>query len=275
MSERLPHPAVRNAAGADHWRRSQRRRYASGAERHDELVVLLGLQGAAEYLLDGEVVALTPGVLLWALAGQAHALLSDSADFDMWVFVVSRVALPPVGGAGAPPFGQGGVAPGPRRLVPAAVAELHATAEGIARLEAPGYRRAGYAYWLARAWTLWTAAPAGTGRRLHPAVERAARALQADPGLSMGALARGAGLSAGRLGQLFRAETGKGVVEMRTETRLARVDRRMEEDARADLLTAALDAGFGSYSQFYRAFRQARAMNPRRYYASEGAAPAP
>lgn len=274
MSENTRHPMISPPVLAAHWRRADRRRYASGAERHAELVVLLGLKGAARYLVDGRILSLRPGALLWALAGQAHVLLDDSPDFDMWVMLVAREAHPgPDAGPDAspemPPFALGTHGQGiPLHILPAsAMAELTTIAEGLADLATPELKRAGYHWWLTRAWAHWRAAPVGRQSLVHPAVDRAVQALQRDPEVPLADLARQAGLSAGRLGQVFKAQTGKSIVGFRTETRLARVDRIMESHPGADLLGAALDAGFGSYSQFFRAFQQHRQSAPRAWYA--------
>ena len=102
-------------------------------------------------------------------------------------------------------------------------------------------------------------------RPVHPAVERAARLLRASPEMSVRSLAREAGLSQSRLSRLFRAEIGTGLTAFRTEQKLERVDSMMRGGQRS-LTNAALDAGFGSYSQFFRAFQARRGASPREFY---------
>ena len=107
------------------WKRSDRRRPGRGPEAHRELVVLLGLAGEARYLMDGAVHDLRRGTLLWAFSGQAHVLLSDTDDFDMWVFLISDRVLPPGESASMPPLQVpkgGGVLP--RRLSDEVTTEL-------------------------------------------------------------------------------------------------------------------------------------------------------
>lgn len=268
MNEFVRNPLIDSPPHAAHWRRATRRRYGSAAERQDALVVLHALAGEAQYLIDDRVVSLRPGALLWALSGQAHVFLSDTPDFDMWVFVVAPHLLPP----GGPPAALEMVAEAPRlRVLPlAAMAELDQIARALETVEDIALRRAGYLWWLTRAWQHRQASPLGRQNAVHPAVERAARLLETDPETPLDQLARAAGLSAGRLSQVFKAQTGQGITAFRTELRLARVDRIMETAVRPDLLGAALDAGFGSYSQFYRAFRQHRGTAPRAFYANAG-----
>jgi len=145
----------------------------------------------------------------------------------------------------------------------------------LRRSDDPALVCAGLKWWTARAWIAWQDATAAAGRRVHPAVRRAADILRTDPDVSLTEAAERAGLSLSRLRRIFRADTGVGLAEFRTERRLARVDSNMARSTAQPLLTAALDAGFGSYSQFYRAFTAARGRNPREYYAAEFLSPNP
>jgi AraC-like DNA-binding protein len=64
--------------------------------------------------------------------------------------------------------------------------------------------------------------------------------------------------------RVFKAELGMSLVEYRNRLRLDRVDALLEQ-GRTTLLRAAKAAGFGSYAQFHRVFREIRGMTPRRY----------
>ncbi len=221
--------------------------------------MLLGLSGRAEYLIDGEVVELRAGTLLWALAGQMHMLLSETSDFDMWVLLISDAVLTPELRAAAdlPPLSVSET-DGPvraRAIGREGAEELDAIATAQRAMLSPEAQAVGLRWWLARAWCHWRAAPEGRGRAVHPAVDRAARMWREDPARSLKDVAGEAGLSPGRLGRLFREEIGKSVVAYRTEQKLARVEAICREAPRTTLLTAALDGGFGSYAQFFRAYR--------------------
>lgn len=235
---------------------------------HRELVVLLGLSGHARYLMDGAIHELGHGALLWAFSGQAHVLLSDTPAFDMWVFLISERLLAPDTGPQMPPLrgpGTGGVAP--RKLDAAATADLAAAAAFTRATTCPDARRIGFRWWLLRAWAYWHAAAEPVVQHVHPAVDRAAQILRTTPNTPLPKLARQAGLSQSRLARVFRAETGMGLTDFRTDQKLDRVDTLMRL-GNANLTSAALDAGFGSYSQFYRAFCARRETSPRLYYAS-------
>ncbi len=251
------HPETRLSPHAGLWRRGDSRTVGDVPRAHEELVVLLGLAGRGRYLLDGAEMAIVPGALIWAPAGAAHMLIAGGEGFDMWVLL----AHPKLWSGPAPvPMDRGG---GWRQLGPGALAEMDTLAEVLAG-RGPEARGIGLKWWLTRARQHWDAAAAEQGQRWHPAVARAALMIDRAPDLDLPALAREAGLSAGRLGRLFRAQTGQSVTDFRNGRRLAAVDQGVAE-GRA-LLTAALDAGFGSYAQFYRVFRAARGAAPGVWY---------
>lgn len=255
-----PHPLVRDPPHARLWQRSATRHQAFRPSVHAELVVLQATAGSARYVIDGRVLRLQPGRLLLAWAGTAHFLARDTPDFDMWVglvsarFVAGRAGLPDVTGDGAPAEA--------RALRPDQGAHLAATARQVQACGDSGAWTIGFHWWLMQVWTAWRQAPEGGGVALHPAVARAAEALQRDPSLTARAVARQAGLSAGRLGQVFAAEMGESLVAFRTRQRLQRVEDLVGGQGR-DLLGAALEAGFGSYAQFFRAYRARHGVGPR------------
>jgi len=236
------------------WRRSWRRRRATEPEAHQELVVLNGIKGNASYLIDGIVHQIRRGTILWALAGQQHFLLSESAEFDMWVALVSSRIV--ARDADMPPQRISDVSEAlpPRVLSPEAGDNLHAIA--VAQTESASVltKAAGLRLWLAYAWAHWQLAANDAGRHIHPAVTRAAQIWHQDPEKTLKDVAKDAGLSAGRLGRLFKEQIGKDVVTYRTDQKIRQFEIIRSRTPRLSLTTAALDAGFGSYTQFYRAW---------------------
>ena len=78
------------------------------------------------------------------------------------------------------------------------------------------------------------------------------------------AVAAELGISEGFLSRRFRAELGVTFVEQRARTRVAHF-LALIQGGRQNLLHAALDAGFGSYSQFHRIFTRVSGSRPRDY----------
>ncbi len=248
------------------WKRSDRRRFDTEPRRHAELVAFLVTAGRMRYLIDRRIVTLAPGMLFFAHSDQSHLLLSESADFDMWVMVIAQPVLRPRRLFPPRLAAELETEPGARIVPPDAVDELATIAASLRTCDDPVLLTTGFRWWAARAWSAWCRAETLAGATVHPAVRRAAEIIRAGPDRTLAAVAAQSGLSPSRLGRVFKAETGRSLTEFRTECRLARVDRAMAAPSRTGLTTAALDAGFGSYAQFYRAFVAARGTGPRRYY---------
>jgi methylphosphotriester-DNA--protein-cysteine methyltransferase len=95
-----------------------------------------------------------------------------------------------------------------------------------------------------------------------PWVRSALRALEQDPCASGASLARELSISPGYLARSFKAEMGISLVEYRHRRLMARFFEAVER-GQANLLAAALDAGFSSYTQFHRVYRRMFGKSPR------------
>jgi AraC-like DNA-binding protein len=122
----------------------------------------------------------------------------------------------------------------------------------------------GLAYLLSFAWRAFLDSDdVVEGVDLHPAVETVARVLRADPNTGdLATLARAAGLSPSHLSRIFKQQTGVSISRFRNQQRLQRFLRLYGSGRRNTALAAALEAGFGSYAQFYRVFRQQTGRSP-------------
>jgi AraC-like DNA-binding protein len=123
---------------------------------------------------------------------------------------------------------------------------------------------AGLSYLLAFAWRAFLDSSDVVGdREVHPAVDTVARLLQADPGVGdLTDLARIAGLSPSHLSRLFTTQMGLSISRFRNQQRLDRFMRLYRHGRGTTALAAAHEAGFGSYAQFHRVFRQETGRNP-------------
>jgi AraC-like DNA-binding protein len=236
--------------------------------RHAELEVNLVVRGAASYLLGERRYELTPGTLTWLFPGQDHVLVDESRDHELWwaVFRPSLVA-------------RTATSPQMRPLL-----EKNPTGEFSRRLDSQRARRldrllrelraaddlddallnAGLSYLLLLAWRAFLDSDdVIEGVDVHPAVETVARLLRADPGAGdLTTLARAAGLSPSHLSRVFKAQTGVSISRFRNQQRLHRFMLLYGDGRHTTALAAALEAGFGSYAQFYRVFRTETGRRP-------------
>jgi AraC-like DNA-binding protein len=88
------------------------------------------------------------------------------------------------------------------------------------------------------------------------------RALEENPRSSGESLARQLSISAGHLARSFKAEVGVSLVEYRNRLLMDRFFVAIER-GNGNLLAAALEAGFGSYTQFHRVYKRMFGSSPR------------
>jgi AraC-like DNA-binding protein len=250
--------AVRHAAGDARQR----------THRHAEVEVNLVVRGTASYLLGERRYELTPGTLTWLFPGQDHVLVDESADHELWwaVFrpsLVARIATAP---DARPLLEENPVGRFSRRLDAGRTGRLGTLFREVRDAETldDALFNAGLAYLLTFAWRAFLDSDSVVeGVDVHPAVEAVARLLHADPRAGdLDALARTAGLSPSHLSRLFRAQTGVSISRFRNQQRLQRFLQLYGRGRRTTALAAALEAGFGSYAQFYRVFREQTGRNP-------------
>jgi AraC-like DNA-binding protein len=237
--------------------------------RHAELEVNLVLRGTATYLLGTRRYQLTPGTLAWLFPGQEHLLVDQSADHELWwaVFsprLVARLAAAP---HLAPLQADDPDGAYSRHIRPADLRRLNILFEEVRRAEHrdPALANTGLAYLLTVAWRAFLdSTDVVDSVHVHPAVRAAARVLQADPNTDadLASLARRVGLSPTHLSRLFAAQIGVSLTRYRNQHRLHRFLSGYGDGTRTTALAAALAAGFGSYAQFYRIFRQEIGRSP-------------
>ena len=234
------------------------RRVVAGARleidhHHDELEFNLVIKGSGTYRLGQDAHPLEPGTLIWLVPGQRHSL-HRSPFLEMWVVVV-RPEL-------ADPSWLPELAARPSRLLPGEeLIDLDMLLSQVAQdSDEPAVYNAGVAYALQRAWRI-SRDRVAQRQPMHAAVTRALLRLREQQGtLSLRELAAGAGVSAPYLSHLLVEHTGRGFVEWRNRIRLERFMEAWRPGA--NLLSAALEAGFGSYTQFHRIFGQLVGCSP-------------
>jgi AraC-like DNA-binding protein len=242
---------------------------ANRRHRHAELELNLVTRGRGTYLLGASRYEIHRGDLLLLFPAQEHVLIEQSADFEMWIAVFRRRAVKRCAvDRGTRPLLQRQFSGDTcRRLMHQDLARIEELFTEIsAACEEPGLLNAGLSYALLHAWKCFERAAAVEVHTIHPAVERAARIIRSGgDGCSLTELARQAGISASRLSRLFPQQTGATIVEFRNRQRLERFHEAYERDPHRNLLNAALEAGFGSYAQFHRVFRELVGCSPRAY----------
>jgi len=259
------------------WRYSNPAR-ANRRHHHAELELNLVTRGAGTYLLGNRHYQIRRGDLLWLFPSQEHVLIEQTSDFEMWIAVFRRrlIKRSATDLASLPLLQRGFAGDTCRRLRQQDLSRLE---ELFAQLtdtsDEPGFLNAGLAYVLLQAWKCFDRAVEVPARSVHPAVERTAKLLLSDEhSYPLARLARLSGLSPSRLSRIFKQQTGLPIVEFRNRQRIERFlenyELRRNSGRPATLLEAALEAGFGSYAQFHRVFRQVAGCSPAAYQRRHG-----
>ena len=248
-------------------------RHAAGdlrpqTHRHAELEVNLVVRGAASYVLGNRRYELSAGTLTWLFPDQEHVLVDESADHALWwaVFRPSLVTRTARASHARPLLEGDPVGRYSRRLDPQRVRRLSALFHDLREAETVDHTlfTVGLPYLLLSAWQSFLHSEDIVGGvDIHPAVDRAARLLHTDPGTGdLTDLARIVGLSPSHLSRLFKTQMGISISRFRNQQRLQRFLRHYGNGRRTTALDAAHEAGFGSYAQFYRVFRQETGRRP-------------
>lgn len=259
--------------------------------QHVELELNLVVGGDVRIVIDDRSYHFSSGTLLWLFPGQPHQLVDRTPDaaYYVAVFRPEMIAALPTDSryaelaADRPADGHVRFlrpAPGAFHMLRQLMAEL--CAEGmdpdLLNREAgfgltPGFHfehndpsglNAGLKHLLLCAWRLSARenheppVPA-----LHPSVRRALEQIRlADPPPRLPELAQRCGVSPSTLSRLFRTQMGIPLNRYRNSVMLARFMEHMAVGS-PTILESVHAAGFGSYAQFHRVFRQAYGQSPR------------
>jgi AraC-like DNA-binding protein len=231
------------------------------AERHEELEMNLVLDGSGEVAVGSESFPLRRGALVWILPGSSHALTRASADFAMYVASFGPELVHALRACDRS-LGEGRGGEG----VCLDEDDLQRLSLRCLRLLQRRTHVAAFnAELAALLLDLWHAPTRGRldEEPLHPAVGRAAALLAngADR-WSLPALSRRVGLSPFQLSRAFHARMGVTLAHYGNHQRVQRFERLYGDGRAATLLRAALEAGFGSYSQFFRTYRAVTGWTP-------------
>ena len=226
------------------------------------------MRGTATYLLGEHRYDLTEGTLTWLFPGQDHVLVDESDDHELWwaVFRPTLVVRVATTEEARPLLEKDPVGQFSRRLNSSGARRLGALFREVRDAERldDALFNAGLSYLLLFAWQAFLdSGDVVEGSDLHPAVETVARLLRADPSAGdLASLARSANLSPSHLSRLFKAQTGVSISRFRNQQRLERFQALYGRGRRTTALAAAVEAGFGSYAQFHRVFRELTGRTP-------------
>lgn len=234
---------------------------------HRFLEAHLLVRGNAVIVMGNQRVELPTGSLVWIPPRTEHLTLEASPTLQRWclclrVGAVRRIL--PRDDATLLLSRRGGI-----RCVRLARVELQELARVLEDVAAQmgksvSVTNAGLAYALTRAHlALCRSTRSDEPVTLHPAVARALSLMQGDGLLlSRDELAARCRVAPTHLSRLFVQELGQSLRDVRSRKRLARCQELLASGQCDSLTEAALEGGFGSYSQFHRVFTRLTGRSP-------------
>ena len=248
-----PFPTVGSALGHI-WRHAVPTRRPRHFHAEPELNLVAA--GTATFGVGATSIPVAAGDLLSWSPGQDHVLLDSSADFDLFVIgVTPTLSTRVLGGDGDDSHGG----PTRVRLDARTTARLSARAAVPMQGQDPSVVERHVGDFWREAQALRKTAP-----NRHALTRRALACLLEHPNLCRSELARITRGYPTEVSRYFHRDMGLTLGAFRRRLRLLRFVQLTDEGA--TLLTAAMEAGFGSYSQCHRDFQRVFGCSPRAYF---------
>lgn len=255
-----PFPVVPGRRGQI-WRYQPNHRRPRHFHAEPELNLITG--GTAKFGFGDATVRVATGDLLFWHPGQDHELLESSPDFDLFVVgLTPELSRRVLGAQGGPAY------PGPIRLRLGDAnlealralcgAPLESTECSVVESQVATFWRQAHALRLAPGNTY-----ALTGRVLTSVI--------VEPDLGRSAIASRARAYPTEVSRRFHQDMGTTLSRYRGRVRLLRFIEAVDA-GESTLLSAAMRAGFGSYSQCHRVFVRTLGCTPREFFGQEARA---
>jgi AraC-like DNA-binding protein len=220
---------------------------------HEELELNIIFSGSVTYVIGSSAYKLLQGSCLWLFPNQTHQLVEASNDVELLIVVWRKQA---VDSCASTAWSQPLTMPANpetfcRTLPRQSLQRLHNLVNTLNDADDhPELFNAGMQWLLLNAWHQFTTAADITGTLCHPAVTQVIKSLQQDSTINIDVLCTQLGYSRSHLSRLFHAQTGMTIPAFRNQIRLQHYLSLLPHSH--SLMQCALDAGFGSYAQFYR-----------------------
>lgn len=227
---------------------------------HSEPELNLIVSGTAKVAAGDRVIQVSEGELLAFPSGQDHALLESSPDFYLFAMgldpVLSADVLKELGEA---------VVPLHVRLDAQDLAAVTKSATAI--VDRKGNEQLAAELWQRVHW-LGRRGAGRASRGVHVLTRRALQLLARSPHRALEDMAEDLQAHPSEISRHFHRDVGMTLVRYRVRLRLLQVID-LVDAGQHDLMTAAIAAGFGSYSQCHRAFHAELGCAPRHFFRSD------
>ena len=245
---------------------TDKRWYLRHWHSHPVVEINLVVRGTGSVMLEDRKYPLVPGNLVWLWPGQRHMPVGWSSDMLMWIIEWHHDYLHILQKA----RNKDDLVPAQpetywcRNFDTQTMQYILGILGGVSAMKKADTFNKGLQFALLAIWDEFIqATPVENMEFLHPKLERVLAQLNNPSGeMSLGQLARNVKMSPYYLSTLFREQLGLTIPEYRNRQRLNRFFGLYRAKPEIRLLELALEAGFGSYAQFYRIFTKAVGQTP-------------
>jgi AraC-like DNA-binding protein len=226
---------------------------------HEELEVNVVVSGHAKVLISGQNYNLNPGNQCWFFPKQPHILIDASLDFKMWVLVFKNKLLKRLVVDGADPTLLSDSIKGN-------YVKEHSDKEHNELLilcqnaflckNEKALFNASIAYSCLKLWSCFKSAKENIQPIQIPLkIQKAISFIHENPLISLNQLCDNLNIEQTKLSRLFKKSIGQKLSHYRQQKALENFLITWQKEPNLNLLTAALESGFGSYAQFHRVFK--------------------
>ena len=258
--------------------------YAKPNERfmYDVLALIIVETGTTTYIIDNKIIKLSPLSAIWCFPDQKRTVLDITPDLKAWVIEFTQDFLQQTCTEQHDAILKQQYEEVLHRRFP--INEFQFMRRIFTELltlgdPCPGpffgnqgendLFNAGLHYILQHCWRIFrTTRNELLYDELHPAIVKAVHFIcdENNEDTPILELAKHCGISASRIVPLFRKEVGMTITDFRNLQKLDRFFSGYSPKGPHNLMACALDAGFGSYAQFYRVFKQSTGLSPKEYF---------
>lgn len=244
--------------------------------QYDVLALLIVDEGFCTYLVNEEKVECPKGTMMWAFPDQQRTLYDRSPDLSLWVVEFTQDLVKEIctedGDRILQETNPSGtfhhrIPSSEHRFIRAVLQRIVGAGPSVQRKE---YFNEGLRFLLLHCWSVFQSIGdvKEDGNSVHPAVARVIHLIrdEGDVESSVVELAARAGLCPSRLMPLFQEQTGMSITEFRNRQKIERFLDLYSRNGQFNMLGAALEAGFGSYAQFFRVFKNLMGQSPSEYF---------
>ena len=236
---------------------------------HRELEFNIVTAGHAEYIVKGRKFSLTPNTLIWLFPNQKHVLINASENFEMFigVFKPKLLKLLVKNGADKTLISLDYKENEPKQIEDFEAKNFINVLKDITSINSDNTFYNSYLSTIClKTWYIFkNTANKSISQKIPEVIEKCLHILDNPQNkMTLESISEDLGYSPSQISRLFKQHTGTSIVDFRNKKRLDYVANVMASE-KMNITKVAFDAGFGSYAQFHRIFKEYFGYSPNEF----------